>query len=74
MEDYQTAQVELDALSEQWQKTIEAKYAELEELRKAFKAEQILLTDEMKKKERGRNCQKRRRSQNLPKTKVWVRR
>lgn len=50
MEDYQNAQKELDALSEQWQKTIEAKYAELEELRKAFKAEQILLTEEMRKK------------------------
>lgn len=50
MEEYQEAQKELDALSEQWQKTIEAKYAELEELRKAFKAEQILLTPEMKLK------------------------
>jgi len=49
MEEYQEAQKELDALSEQWQKTIEAKYAELEELRKSFKAEQILLTEEMKK-------------------------
>ncbi len=50
VEEYAEAQKELDALSEQWQKTIEAKYAELEELRKTLKAEQILLTDEMRNK------------------------
>lgn len=58
MEEYQEAQKELDALSEQWQKTIEAKYTELEELRKAFKAEQILLTPEMIKKKEDEIKQK----------------
>ena len=72
MEDYQTAQVELDALSEQWPKTIEAKYAELEELRKAFKAEQILLTDEMKKKKEEESAKKEEEARTYQKQKFGL--
>jgi len=48
--DYKTAQQQLDALSNQWQKEIEDKYAIIDKLYKAYQAEQILLTEEMKKK------------------------
>ena len=47
---YTEAQDELDKLSKQWQKSIEGKYAEIEKLYQAYKAEQILLTEDLKKK------------------------
>ncbi len=48
--EYKQAQAELDKTSVGWQKEIEAKYAEIDKLYKAFQAEQILLTEDMKKK------------------------
>lgn len=48
--DYKKAQQELDKTSTQWQKEIENKYAEIKELREIYEAEQILLSDEMRKK------------------------
>jgi len=48
--EYKTAQTELDKTSQQWQKEIETKLAEIEKLRKAYQVDAILLTDEMKKK------------------------
>ena len=43
-------QQEADRLSNSWQKEIEGKYQEIDNLRKKFQAEEVLLTDEMKKK------------------------
>jgi len=48
--EYKQAQSELDKTSTTWQKEIEVKYAEIEKLNKAYQAEVILLTDDMKKK------------------------
>jgi outer membrane protein len=48
--EYKAAQTQLDQLSSNWQREVEARYAEIEKLYKAFQAEQILLSDEMKKK------------------------
>jgi outer membrane protein len=50
MTEYKTAQSQLDNLSVQWQKEIEDKYAIIDKLYKSYQAEQILLTEEMKKK------------------------
>ncbi len=48
--DYKTAQQTLDNLSLTWQKEIEDKYAIIDKLYKAYQAEQVLLTEEMKKR------------------------
>jgi len=48
--EYKAAQQQLDQLSINWQKEIETKYAFIDKLYKDFQAEQILLTDEMKRK------------------------
>jgi len=48
--EYKAAQQQLDQLSVNWQKDIEVKYAFIDKLYKDFQAEQILLTDEMKRK------------------------
>jgi len=48
--EYKAAQTELDKTSEKWQKELEVKFKEVEKLNKAYQADAILLTDEMKKK------------------------
>jgi outer membrane protein len=48
--EYKSAQQQLDQISVQWQKEIEAKYTVIDKLYKDYQAEQILLTDDMRKK------------------------
>lgn len=48
--EYQDAQNQLDDLSERWQKKIEAKFAEIDELYKKYQADAVLLPADMKKK------------------------
>ncbi len=46
---YREAQNELNELSKRWRETMEAKQEKLKELERAYQAEKILLTDDMKK-------------------------
>jgi outer membrane protein len=48
--EYQQKQNELNEISVQWQQEIEAMYAEIDRMYKDYQAEQILLTDDMKRK------------------------
>ncbi len=48
--EYKSAQAQLDQISLQWQKEIETRLAEVDRLYKAFQQEEILLTQDMKKK------------------------
>lgn len=48
--EYSSAQKQLDALSVQWQKDIDKKFAEVETMYKTYQADQVLLTEEMRKK------------------------
>lgn len=50
MPDYTTADNKLQALSEQWQKDIDTRQAELDKMYKDYDAEQYMLSDELKKK------------------------
>lgn len=50
MPDYISAQKQLAALQDQWQKDVEAKYQELDRMNKALQADQVLLTPDMKKR------------------------
>jgi outer membrane protein len=49
MPDFKQANSELAAQSSKWQQEVEALRAEVERLRKEYLAEEVLLTDEMKK-------------------------
>ena len=69
---YSEAQKELDATSLRWQKEIEAKYAEIDQLYKAFQAEQVLLTDEMKKKREDEIIHKEKEAKEFQKRKFGV--
>ncbi|WPQ64497.1 OmpH family outer membrane protein [Chitinophaga sancti] len=48
--EYKEAQSKLDAVAEQWQKEIDAKFLEVDKMYKSYQAEQVMLTDELKHK------------------------
>ena len=48
--DYKTAQSQLDDIAAGWQKDIDAKQKELDDMYKAYEAEQVMLSDDLKKK------------------------
>jgi outer membrane protein len=70
--DYKSAQQQVDNLSVQWQKEIEIKYGEIDKLYKAFQAEQILLTEEMKKKRETEIIAKEKEVKELQKSRFGV--
>jgi outer membrane protein len=49
MPEYQKALTEIDKFADKWSKDIQDKYVEIEKLQKLFNAEEILLTEEMKR-------------------------
>ncbi len=50
MPEYKDAQKQLDGIAADWQKEIDAKQAELDKMYKDYDAEQVMLSDELKKK------------------------
>jgi len=48
--EYKTAQQKLDEFSKQWQQEIDQKSAELDKMYKDYDAEQVMLSDDLKKK------------------------
>lgn len=48
--EYQDAQTGLDAIAENWQTEIQQQYEEIENLYKEYQAEQVLLTEDLRKK------------------------
>lgn len=70
--EYQEAQKELDAQSAVWQQQIEAKYAEIDRLYKAYQAEQILLTEEQRRKREQEIIAKEKEAKDFQKSKFGV--
>ena len=50
MPEYKTAQKQLDDVAADWQKDIDTKQGDLDKMYKDFEAEQVMLSDELKKK------------------------
>lgn len=48
MEEYKEAQVEIENVSKQWQQEIHEMYKEIDQMYSEYKAEEVLLTNEMK--------------------------
>jgi outer membrane protein len=65
--EYKAAKAELDKTSADWQKEIEAKYAEIDKLYKTYQAEQILLTDDLRKKRENEIVNKEKDAKDLQK-------
>lgn len=65
--DFKQAQDRLDGLSADWQKEIENKYADVEQMYRAYQQEQVLLTDDMKEKREDAIIKKETDAKNLQK-------
>ncbi|WP_149240632.1 OmpH family outer membrane protein [Dyadobacter sp. 32] len=50
MPEYQQAQAEMKKFSEKWAKEIDEKFAEIAKMQRAYMAEEVLLTDDLKRK------------------------
>lgn len=65
--EYKQAQTKLDEASAQWQKDIDAKLQEVDRMYKAYQAEQVMLSDEMKKKREDEIIKKEKEAKDLQK-------
>ncbi len=70
--EYKAAQDQLNQISIEWQKEIEAKYSEIDQLYKAYKSDEVLLTDEMKQKRQGEIEQKEQAVKDMQKQRFGV--
>lgn len=69
---YQDAQKEIDQLSAEWQKEIEGKLEEVDRLYKAYVKDEILLTEDLKKKRQDEIMQKEKAAKDMQKAKFGV--
>jgi len=58
MPDYKQAQKQLDDVAADWQKDIDSKQADLDKMYKDYEAEQVMLSDDLKKKREDQLFQK----------------
>lgn len=65
--DYKEAQGKLDAIAEQWQKEIDAKFLEVDKMYKSYQAEQVMLTEELKHKREDEIVSKEKEAKDLQK-------
>ncbi len=65
---YQEAQKTLDDLSVKWQNQVEARYTEIDQLYKSYQAEQVLMTEDMKRKKEDEIIQKEKEAKELQKS------
>jgi len=72
MPEYKAAQDQINQTSISWQKEIEGKYSEVDQLYKAYKADEVLLTDEMKQKRQAEIEQKEQAVKDLQKQRFGV--
>jgi len=70
--DYQNAQKELDRISQQWQQEIEERYESIDRLYKAYQAEKVLLTEEMRKEREEEIVRKEQEAKELQRQRFGV--
>jgi outer membrane protein len=64
---YKAAQDQINKLSADWQKEVEAKYTEIDKLYKAYQSEKVLLSEEMKSKREDEIVKKEQEAKDLQK-------
>ena len=72
MEEYKEAQTEIEKVSGQWQEEIQQMYIEIDQMYNEYKAEEVLLTKEMKEERMEEIQKKRKRGKRLPKESIWI--
>lgn len=66
--EFTEAQAQLDEFSSQWQKEIEAKFAEVDKMYKDYQTQSVLLPDDLKKKKEQEIVDKEKEAKNLQRT------
>lgn len=69
MPEYASAQKQLGALSDQWQKEVDVKFQEVDRLYKAFTADMVLMTPDMKKRREAEIVDKEKQAKDFQKQK-----
>jgi outer membrane protein len=67
IQEYKNAQEQLNDLSITWQKDVEAKFTEIDQLYKSFQAESVLLPEDMKKQKEEDIVKKEKEAKDLQK-------
>ncbi|QKJ29110.1 OmpH family outer membrane protein [Mucilaginibacter mali] len=67
--DYLSAQKQLSVLSEQWQKEVDGKFDETNRLYKAYQADQVLMTADMKKRREAEIVEKEKAAKDFQRQK-----
>jgi len=69
MPEYLSVQKQLNALSDEWQKEVDNKFAAVDRLYKAYQADQVLMTPEMKKRREAEIADKEREAKDFQRSK-----
>ena len=69
---YNDAQKELDRLSKQWQVEVEQRYESIDRLYKAYQAEKVLLTEEMRKEREDEIVRREQEAKDLQRQRFGV--
>lgn len=69
MPEYKSAQNQLDGLSQQFQKQVDDSFVEIERMYKAYQADQVLLTDDMRRRRENDIIEKEKKAKELQRAK-----
>jgi len=69
MPEYASAKKQLASLSEQWQKEVDSRYQEVDRLYKAYQADQVLMTADMKKRREAEIVEKEKAAKDFQRQK-----
>jgi len=67
--EYTAAQTQLKTLSDQWQKEVDARFQEIDRLYKAYQADQVLMTADMKKRREAEIVDKEKAAKDFQRSK-----
>ena len=63
--EYKSALSQLDVASKQWQQQVDQNFSEIDRMYKAYQADQVLLTDDMRKRRENEIIEKKNRLKNF---------
>ncbi|HEY0245714.1 MAG TPA: OmpH family outer membrane protein [Mucilaginibacter sp.] len=69
MPEYASAQKQLSSLSDQWQKEVDSRFQEIDRLYKAYQADQVLMTADMKKRREAEIVEKEKAAKDFQRQK-----
>ncbi|WP_342645101.1 OmpH family outer membrane protein [Mucilaginibacter sp. CSA2-8R] len=67
--EYASSQKQLAALSEQWQREVDGRFQEIDRLYKAYQADQVLMTADMRKRREGEIVDKEKAAKDFQRSK-----